>query len=102
MVVNVHRMVAHSTVFVSMAIRDRFVKSQVECFFIVTIAARVRMCLLNPCGSITCENGGQCQEIATNVYGREYFPEFAGTGCGTRILDHMIVVKICIAVIDDC
>ena len=89
MVVNAHRMVAHSTAFVSTAIRDRFVKSPVEFFFIFSIAARVRMCLLDPCGSITCENGGQCQEIATNVYGCQCLADFTGARCETTVLGEL-------------
>jgi len=55
-----------------------------------------------PCAATPCENGGQCELLATNAYGCVCPADFTGIRCETYILSKIIVLKIEIFLIDDC
>ncbi len=55
-----------------------------------------------PCAAAPCENGGQCELLATNAYGCVCPANFTGIRCETYILSKRIVLKIEILLIDDC
>jgi hypothetical protein len=57
---------------------------------------------LVPCATTPCQNGGQCQLLATNIYGCVCRAEFTGTQCETSTLGRMIVLKISGVSMDDC